>query len=104
MANFKRNRPKKQPNKCLCCSWWRWQGNKAARKDQQRHKADLSAAEQIADSDTYDGWEDRMKEKYGPYWNIDDDQDEWGLILDPHPYHTEWDDWEEWKEKNRDAA
>ena len=100
MANFKRNRPKKQPNKCLCCSWWRWQGNKAARKDQQRHKADLSAAEQIADSDTFEAWEDRMREKYGPYWDMDDCEP---YGDDPYEHADEWADWEEWKEKN-DAA
>ncbi len=95
MANHKRNRPRKQPNKCLCCSWWRWQGNKAARKDLQRHKADLSAAEQIDDHDTIEAWMDRMRERYGPYWDVDDYED-----YDDHEWADEWADWEEWKEKN----
>lgn len=95
MANFRRNRPRKQPNKCLCCSWWRWQGNKAARKDLQRHKADLSASEQIADSDTFEAWMDRMRERHGPYF-VDDDE-----YYEGHEdVSDEWADWEEWKEKS----
>jgi hypothetical protein len=76
MANHRRKRPRKQPQSCLCCGWWRWQGNKAARKSHRDHKKVLSAQQQIDEFDPFEVDEYDLEAPCSEY------PDHWGYYYD----------------------